>query len=109
MRIWSRIQTETGFRVLHATRRGQLASMALAPGEKLGGSRALYADADYWIYVLTGEGVAKVEGETVTLEPGRLLLIESGETHEIANTATGPLEILNIYAPPVYKSAVREN
>ena len=36
------------------------------------------------------------------LKAGTLLLIERGDTHEIRNTGEGPLQTLNVYAPPAY-------
>ena len=54
------------------------------------------------VHVVSRSGTATVEDESVTLEPGALLLIEPGETHEITNTGSAPLETVNVYAPPDY-------
>jgi len=52
--------------------------------------------------VVSGAGTAIVEGQTVDLEPGALLLVEAGETHEISNGGSEPLVTINVYAPPAY-------
>lgn len=76
--------------------------MVLDVGQSTGGPTNAHARSDQWLYVLSGQGQAQVEGRTVPLQPGTLLLIEARERHEIANTGEQPLETLNIYAPPEY-------
>ena len=91
-----------GFRVLGGTSRSQAASMVLGPGEATGGPENRHPEADQWLYVISGRGRATVEGRSVEIETGGLLLIEAGETHEIANAGPEPLRTLNVYAPPEY-------
>lgn len=81
---------------------GQAASMTLAPGQSTGGPDNAHADSDQWLYVVSGSGTATVEGEDVPPETGDLLVVEAGETHEIANDGASPLETLNLYVPPAY-------
>jgi len=76
--------------------------MVLAPGESTGGPDNTHKHNDQWLFVLSGRGVATVQSENFSLNPGMLLLIEAGETHEIHNTGDRPLEPLNFYAPPEY-------
>lgn len=76
--------------------------MVLEPNESTGGPDNQHAMSDQWLYVVSGSGRAVVGNETVALEPGVLLLIEAGDTHEINNPGVRPLETLNIYAPPQY-------
>ena len=76
--------------------------MVLPPGDKEGGPDNRHRGADQWMYVAEGSGVAKVDGRTVELAPGSLLLIEAGETHEIRNSGSEPLKTINIYLPPAY-------
>jgi|APHM01.1.fsa_nt_gi mannose-6-phosphate isomerase-like protein (cupin superfamily) len=38
----------------------------------------------------------------MTLEPGDLVVIEAGETHEIENDGDADLCTLNLYVPPDY-------
>ena len=96
------IETESGFRVLTSTGHSQAATMVLGAGTSTGGPENQHAHSDQWLYVLSGEGVATVNGEEHQLKPGFLLLLEAGDMHEIASSGQGPLETLNIYAPPAY-------
>ena len=36
------------------------------------------------------------------LKPGRILLIEAGDRHEIRNTGRSLMKTINIYSPPAY-------
>ena len=97
------LTTATGFfDVVAGTDRSQAATMVLQPGQSTGGPSNAHAASDQWLYVVAGTGAATVEGESVDLRPGTLVLIEPGETHEITNTGSEPLETVNVYAPPDY-------
>lgn len=96
-----------GFKVLMGTRRGQVAQLALAPGEVEGGPYNQHAGADQWLYVISGRGTALIEGKPHALRAGALLLIERGERHQIRNTGRTLLKTLNFYAPPAYTSSGR--
>ncbi len=76
--------------------------MVLRPGQRTGGDDNVHPDSDQWLYVVSGSGVAVVEGHRVNLDAGTLLLIEAGETHEIINDSTEPLMTVNVYAPSAY-------
>jgi mannose-6-phosphate isomerase-like protein (cupin superfamily) len=90
------------FHVVAGTPRSQAATMVLEPGQATGGDDNVHPDADQWLYVVSGAGMAVVEGRRVELDAGALLLIEAGETHEIVNRGPSPLVTVNVYAPPVY-------
>ncbi|WP_133479348.1 cupin domain-containing protein [Cognatilysobacter segetis] len=95
-----------GFRVAFEVRRVQCAEMVLAPGDTEGGDDNYHRGADRWLYVVDGRGVATVEVDgrkrRVALAPGRLLVIEKGERHEVRNTGDGLLRTLNFYYPPAF-------
>ena len=91
-----------GFKVVLGNARGQAAQMTLAPGETEGGPDNRHKGADQWLFVVSGTGVAIVEGERVELREGTLVLIDRGEPHEIRNTGDTPLKTLNFYVPPAY-------
>jgi mannose-6-phosphate isomerase-like protein (cupin superfamily) len=91
-----------GFRVTVRNRRSQAAQMVLPPGEKEGGPDNRHGGADQWLFVVSGRGVAIVDGKRHPLRAGSLLLIERGEVHEIRNTGRTELKTLNIYVPPAY-------
>lgn len=98
-----RTSDREAFEVLHATPTSQAAMMTLPPGESSSeSSDNEHAWAEQWLYVVSGEGVARANKKSVALAPGILLLIEKGEPHEIENTGELPLVTLNIYAPPAY-------
>jgi mannose-6-phosphate isomerase-like protein (cupin superfamily) len=91
-----------GFRVAFSVRQAQAAEMVIAPGGSEGGPDNRHRGADQWLYVRSGEGEAVVDGTTVPLRAGTLLVIEHGERHEVRNTGRAPLETLNFYYPPAF-------
>jgi len=90
------------FQIVAGTGRSQAATLVLRPGQATGGEDNVHPHSDQWLYVVSGAGTAIVEGQTVDLEPGALLLVEAGETHEISNGGSEPLVTINVYAPPAY-------
>lgn len=91
-----------GFRIAIDSRNAQAAVMVIAAGEAEGGPRNRHRGADQWLYVVAGEGEARVEGKAIPLRAGTLLLIERGERHEVRATGRQPLQTLNLYSPPAY-------
>ncbi|MEI2455357.1 cupin domain-containing protein [Lysobacter firmicutimachus] len=91
-----------GFRVAFTLRRAQAAEMVIAPGDSEGGPDNRHRGADQWLYVVSGTGVAIVEGVRRTLRAGSLIAIERGERHEIRNTGRSLLKTVNFYTPPAY-------
>ncbi len=90
----------SGFDVLATTRHTQAASMVLGPGQCAGGPHNRH-EADQWLYVVSGSGEVIIEGNTVELDAGSLVLIEAGEAHEVRAKEAG-LSTVNIYGPPEY-------
>jgi mannose-6-phosphate isomerase-like protein (cupin superfamily) len=97
-----------GFRVLFGNRRAQMAQMVIAPGSCEGNSGNRHKGADQWLYVVSGIGAATVNGKSIRLRSGTLLLIERNDRHEIRNTSRRPLRTLNCYTPPAYSAAGNE-
>ena len=97
-----------GFRVVLGDEHSHAAQMTLAPGATEGGPDNRHRGADQWLFVVAGTGEAVVNGETVPLKAGTLLLIERGDGHEIRNPSDGPLRTLNVYVPPAYTEAGEE-
>jgi mannose-6-phosphate isomerase-like protein (cupin superfamily) len=91
-----------GFRVAISNRRTQAAEMVIEPGDSEGGPTNRHRGADQWLFVISGFGVARINGRRQRLKAGALLLIEHGERHEIENTGRDPLKTLNFYSPPAY-------
>jgi mannose-6-phosphate isomerase-like protein (cupin superfamily) len=51
-------------------------------------------------YFLTGEGKAKVGGDTFQVSPGSIICADSNEYHSVINTGKKDLEFLAILSPP---------
>ena len=100
-----RLRFGRGFRVLFEHRRVQAAQMVIGPGGSEGGEGNRHRGADQWLYVVSGSGVAIVDGRRQKLEPGSLLLIGRGEEHEIRNSGQTPLKTVSFYSPPAYTPA----
>ena len=92
-----------GFHVGITTRRAQVAMMTLAPGGKEGGPDNRHRGSDQWLYVIEGTGRARVNGRTIPLRQGMLVLIERGDQHEIQNTGRRQLKTVNFYTPAAYR------
>jgi mannose-6-phosphate isomerase-like protein (cupin superfamily) len=91
-----------GFKVVLGDERSQAAEMTLAAGGTEGGPDNRHKGSDQWLFVVSGEGIAIVEGERHELRKETLVFIQRGERHEIRNTGTEPLRTLNFYVPPSY-------
>jgi mannose-6-phosphate isomerase-like protein (cupin superfamily) len=91
-----------GFRVVLGNGRAQAAQMVIEPGGAEGGAGNRHRGADQWLFVVSGTGLATVNGKRFQLRKGSLLLIEKRVRHEIRNTGRGRLTTLNFYAPPAY-------
>ena len=96
------LQFESGFRVVLGNAGSQAAEMVLSPGHAEGGPENRHRGADQWLYVVSGTGMATVNGQRYHLAEGSLILIERGDQHEIRNTGEDLLRTLNFYMPPVY-------
>ena len=92
----------TGFNVIFGNARSQAAQMVIVPGKAEGGPGNRHRNADQWLYVVSGQGVAKSGSKRSFLRAGTLLLIEHGDRHEIQNNGRTLLKTLNIYVPPAY-------
>ena len=92
------------FKLLVSTRSAQAAMMTLQPGGSTGEEiENEHANAEQWLFVVSGTGKATVGRRSVKLAANSLLLIERGEQHRIVNSGRSPLVTLNLYVPPAYK------
>lgn len=105
---WKNLQFERGFRVVLGNPGSQAAEMVIPPGDAEGGPQNRHRGADQWLYVLSGTGMATVNGERYELGAGALMLIEHGDKHEIRNAGDDLLRTLNFYVPPAYTSGGEE-
>lgn len=97
------LSRDAEFEVAFAVRGVQAAQMTLAPHASTGGPDNRHRGADQWVYVVSGAGLAIVDGVHQPLRAGSLLVIERGEAHEIRCTGDQPLRTANFYSPPAYR------
>ncbi len=93
-----------GFRVVPGNRASQAAEMVLPPGGAEGGTDNRHRGADQWLFVVSGNGEAVVNGRRRKLRAGSLVFIERREKHAVRNTGRGVLRTLNVYVPPAYRA-----
>src|SRR4051812_30714385 len=89
-----------GFNVVFGNKRSQAAQMVIEPGKAEGNPQNRHRGADQWLYVVSGSGVATINGRRYPLRTSTLLLIEHGDRHEIRNNGKQLLKTLNFYVPP---------
>jgi len=102
------LQFENGFRIVLGNPTSQAAEMVLSPGDTEGSPENMHRGADQWLFVISGTGMATVNGKRYRLGEGSLVLIERGDKHEIRNTGEDLLRTLNFYVPPAYTSDSEE-
>lgn len=95
------VTSERDSAILTGTKRGQVALIVLQPGMRVEGH---HNESDQWLYVVSGYGEGRVCESEVELSPGKLLLIERGEEHELICTGLDPLSLIVFSAPPGYGS-----
>ncbi|MFC6756926.1 MULTISPECIES: cupin domain-containing protein [Haloarcula] len=88
------------FEVVMETDEAQAAEMTVEPGRSVGGPENYHPDSDQWLFVVSGTGVATVDGDEQRIDAGDLLRIEADERHGIANDGEEPLATVNFYTPP---------
>ena len=97
-----RLKFSEGFRVMMGNRKSQAAEMVIPPGDAEGDPSNRHRGADQWLFVLSGNALATVNGRRYRLKDGSLMFIEHGDRHEIRNSGRGLLRTLNVYVPPAY-------
>src|SRR5690242_2132593 len=102
--LYKQLRFGKGFRVAIGNKRAQSAEMVIPPGDCEGGPDNRHRGADQWLFVVSGRGLAIVNGKRKSLRDGSILLIEKGSTHEIRNTGRSSSKTINIYVPPAYRS-----
>lgn len=86
-----------GLERLGLTPRTEMISLVLHRG--IGNALPRLDQADQWLLVLSGRGVATINGRDVPLKPGTLLLIEPGELRELRCNGDRPLLAVLFRAP----------
>jgi len=102
------VQFRRSFGVVIDHPRSQAAEMTLQPGKSEGGPDNRHRGSDQWLFVLSGNGVARINGHSYPLKRNTVVLIERGDLHEILCTGRTPLKTINFYVPPAYDAEGEE-
>src|ERR1043166_8161986 len=86
-----------GLRVAFGNARAQAAEMVIPPGDAEGDPKNRHRGADQWLFVVSGRGVAIVNGKRHALRHGTLIVIERGDRHEGTKNGRAALRRLNLY------------
>jgi mannose-6-phosphate isomerase-like protein (cupin superfamily) len=90
------------FKVLQTSTRSQVAMMTLKPGEASGPKGNDHPKSEQVVYVIEGELVAEIRGETRTLKAGDCVTVPLRASHRFVNRGNRPAVTFNVYAPPAY-------
>ena len=92
------VKENTNFRlVMNTTEKDfQIVAMSLKPNENIGFE--IHQDTSQMFYVLSGMGIAYIDGETVAINTGDIVVAERGESHDIINVGTKELKLLTVYS-----------
>lgn len=77
--------------------RQSLAEATLPPGAST--TPHYHPQTEEIYYILTGQGLMRIETDTAEVGPGDAIAIPPGRTHEITNTGSVPLVFLCCCAP----------
>lgn len=89
----------TDFRhVLFTGAKSQLVVMSIPPGGEVGKETHTYVEQT--LYFQSGTGEAILDGKTMPIGPGDVVVVTPGTEHNFVNTGKTPLQIFTTYAPP---------
>ena len=94
--------TRKFFKVLQTSTKSQVAMMTLKPGESSGPKGNDHPKSEQVVYVIEGELVAEIRGETRTLKAGDCVTVPLRASHRFTNRGKRPVVTFNVYAPPAY-------
>lgn len=90
-------ENEAFRRVLFTSERTQLVLMSLRPREDIGEETH---DADQFLYVVKGDGVAVIDGVEHEFKKGAVFCVPAGTRHNVRNDGDEPMKLFTVYAPP---------
>lgn len=97
--IFARAVTNPYFReVLSTGPHAQVVVMSIPAGGEIG--EETHREVDQILVVVTGTGVAVLEGESGPIRAGSLVHVPAGTRHNIRSDRTSELKLYTIYAPP---------
>ena len=90
-------------RVLYTAKHCQLVLMALKAKEDIGEE---VHTLDQFFRVEEGEGEAVLDGVRTPIRAGFAVVVPAGTRHNIVNTASVPLKLYTLYAPPNHQDGI---
>ena len=91
-------ENENFRQVLFTTERSQLVLMAIPAGEEIG--EETHEGIDQVLAFVSGEGKAVIEGESISVRAGSVVVVPSGTLHNFIATGSEALKLYTIYTPP---------
>lgn len=99
------LENENFRHVLYTAEHCQLVLMSLAPGVEIGSE--VHEDGDQFFRFEKGQGKVVIDQTEYDVTDGDSVIVPAGATHNVINTsATEPLKLYTIYAPPHHKDGI---
>lgn len=92
-----------GFKVLHTTKRSQMASMILESGESSSEELNTHAESDQTLIVLDGLLTAEISGKRTEMKEGDAVTVPAGTPHKFTNSGSERAVTFSVYSPPAYR------
>lgn len=91
-------ENENFRQVLFTTELSQLVLMAIPAGEEIG--EETHEGIDQVLVFVSGEGRAVIEGETLSVRAGSLVVVPAGTRHNFIAIGEDALKLYTVYTPP---------
>lgn len=92
-------EINTNFRkVLHTGVHSQVVVMSIPIGSDIG--EEVHDGVDQIIFVVEGDALAEVGGESKSAREGSVVFVPAGAKHNFRNVGDEDLKILTVYSPP---------
>lgn len=85
-------------KVLFTGAKSQLVAMRIPEGGEVG--EEVHDHVEQTLFVLSGEGRAKLDAEERAVGAGDVIVVTPGTRHNVVNVGAGDLCIYTVYAPP---------
>ncbi len=85
-------------KVLFTGKKSQLVAMRVPTGGEIG--EEVHAHVEQTLFVLDGEGVAVLDGQSTPVGAGSVIVVTPGTRHNVKNVGAGHLVLYTVYAPP---------
>jgi mannose-6-phosphate isomerase-like protein (cupin superfamily) len=91
-------ENENFRQVLFTTELSQLVLMAIPAGEEIG--EEVHEGIDQVLAFVAGAGEAVIEGESIPVKAGSVVVVPSGTRHNFIANGNQALKLYTIYTPP---------